>query len=510
MDGSVVFSSFHASKGRERKYVYVLGFEANYFRYFARDSKPHICPNTLYVAATRAKECICIAGHKAQKHRLQFLAPERESVWNDYVSIVFAREGVGFSGDDDDDLPEAESNVLPVTSLLDQLDEYVLHDALSFVEFAEIRPAFQIDSKTVDPASRLLKMATHAPSRVKLGPEKVSDINGLVITSFLEVYKLRRSEPSILRHVREAVQVYKNIDSWRRLAKDFDAHIQPTVWSDATPPATFLRLTAMHKALCGLTTRGLPTYYTQLADFSWLEREDVDICLERISHAAATDLSKVEVEVKHSCTVEAPGRASVVLQGIFDVETHDRVIELKATEDLTSTHKLQLVCYAFICATEEAELEMGGNGGLGKSIIIGDSGSSGSGGGECGNGGGGGGGGGGSSSSSSKREVSFSLLNVLSGEHLLLKTKDPAQLRAAVSVLIEGKFGDKSLVDDDAFLSTCKKLHERNEPILMADLNYRVKRSDADGKRQRKEMGAFGEPENGEDNGKASPLPKRK
>ena len=85
MDGSVVFSSFHASKGSERKYVYVLGFEANYFRYFARDSKPHICPNTLYVAATRAKECICIAGHKAQKHRLQFLAPERESVWNDYV-----------------------------------------------------------------------------------------------------------------------------------------------------------------------------------------------------------------------------------------------------------------------------------------------------------------------------------------------------------------------------------------------------------------------------------------
>jgi len=56
IDKKVVFSTFHAVKGRQRKYVFVVGFDTTfYYKYDANLSKT-ICPNTLYVACTRATD----------------------------------------------------------------------------------------------------------------------------------------------------------------------------------------------------------------------------------------------------------------------------------------------------------------------------------------------------------------------------------------------------------------------------------------------------------------------
>jgi hypothetical protein len=56
IDGKVVFSTFHSVKGRERKHVFVMGFDHTYFPYYASELPVDECPNTLYVAATRATE----------------------------------------------------------------------------------------------------------------------------------------------------------------------------------------------------------------------------------------------------------------------------------------------------------------------------------------------------------------------------------------------------------------------------------------------------------------------
>ena len=57
IEGKVVFSTFHTVKGRQRKYVFVVGFDQGYF-YNARNLDKMICPNTLYVACTRATHCL--------------------------------------------------------------------------------------------------------------------------------------------------------------------------------------------------------------------------------------------------------------------------------------------------------------------------------------------------------------------------------------------------------------------------------------------------------------------
>jgi superfamily I DNA/RNA helicase len=54
IDKKVVFSTFHCVKGRQRKFVFIVGFDQSYFKFYGRNLAKDKCPNTLYVAATRA------------------------------------------------------------------------------------------------------------------------------------------------------------------------------------------------------------------------------------------------------------------------------------------------------------------------------------------------------------------------------------------------------------------------------------------------------------------------
>jgi hypothetical protein len=56
IDGKIVFSTFHSVKGRQRKFVFVTGFDNKYFDFFGKDLERKKCPNTLYVGCTRATE----------------------------------------------------------------------------------------------------------------------------------------------------------------------------------------------------------------------------------------------------------------------------------------------------------------------------------------------------------------------------------------------------------------------------------------------------------------------
>jgi len=54
IQGKLVFSTFHSVKGRQRPYVFVLGFSQTYMDFMQKDASHDICPPTLYVATTRA------------------------------------------------------------------------------------------------------------------------------------------------------------------------------------------------------------------------------------------------------------------------------------------------------------------------------------------------------------------------------------------------------------------------------------------------------------------------
>lgn len=52
----VVFTTFHQSKGRERKIVIVYNFDSSYFDFYNKTAPKNKCPSSIYVAITRASE----------------------------------------------------------------------------------------------------------------------------------------------------------------------------------------------------------------------------------------------------------------------------------------------------------------------------------------------------------------------------------------------------------------------------------------------------------------------
>ena len=84
IDGKVVFTTFNSVKGRQRKYVFVVGFDQSYFNWIARDLPKDICPNTLYVACTRSTEGLTVIekGDRAEDHPLSFLKMTHHDMMN--------------------------------------------------------------------------------------------------------------------------------------------------------------------------------------------------------------------------------------------------------------------------------------------------------------------------------------------------------------------------------------------------------------------------------------------
>lgn len=62
-EGKIVCMTIHQSKGLERDVVVVYGFDNTYFMYFGKNYDPNKCPNTFYVAATRAKKQLILVQH---------------------------------------------------------------------------------------------------------------------------------------------------------------------------------------------------------------------------------------------------------------------------------------------------------------------------------------------------------------------------------------------------------------------------------------------------------------
>ena len=68
----VVFTTFHKSKGRERKIVIVYNFDSSYFNFYNKTAQKNQCPPSIYVAITRASEHLFLL-EDINYYPLQFL-----------------------------------------------------------------------------------------------------------------------------------------------------------------------------------------------------------------------------------------------------------------------------------------------------------------------------------------------------------------------------------------------------------------------------------------------------
>jgi hypothetical protein len=238
-------STFHSAKGCEKKVVICFGFDANYFVYFDKENPdPTKCPCTLYVAATRACEVLCVLGEGAEGEQLPFIdrprleALAREGPDGSPPAVVIHKDEsppkIGFLAEAFmyPSAPAPASTAAPVSSPAPvpvpspgesdpPLEEAAIPDSLAAlkrlreqmeeIEFKDVGATDLVrwlTDKLVQSCKKLLspiRLAT-AGSAVKLpstapgtaGKEDVSDFNGLAIPAMLEVLAAREKADALL------------------------------------------------------------------------------------------------------------------------------------------------------------------------------------------------------------------------------------------------------------------------------------------------------------------------
>lgn len=399
IQGKVVFSTFHCVKGRQRRYVFVVGFSQSYMDYMCRGEPSNVCPNTLYVACTRASERLYLLEEDKgfDDRPLRFLKHDHAEMNRcDYVKFSGTPKPripdefyEDVEEEDDPDAPPKMRFCTP-TDLIRFISEDVYDAITPIVE----RIFVTVREKTANPLQiPVIQQMTGG------NYEEISDINGIAIPFMYYDYFLKRTRRAAGARVRESgteAMIYKIVEAEIAALKKKKKHMQiatflenrmRTISKKCSHTRDYLHLSNIFIALNEHLY--FKIYQISADDYKWLPPHIVKQAFKTIRGALADDFTAAAADAEtDSSSDESDGdgaddkRVYDVGQPEFSVEetiisrdsdytkmdgilqnagidlfrmnarvdliTSRTVWEIKCTSDTTIEHLLQLVIYAWL------------------------------------------------------------------------------------------------------------------------------------------------------------------
>jgi len=374
IEGKVVFSTFHSSKGRERPYVFVMGFDQSYF-YFASNLPADKCPNTLYVACTRAtKKLFLLEKDDYSTDRpLDFLQKTHHQMKDEeYVdfkgtprSIFYLKSETIAEGSLA--LPKEQYFDVSPTELVKYISEHVLEQISPLLEtifIQEIKPTPEMELKI--------------PNVILTGRglyEDVCDLNGIAIPSIYYDHIFRyyfekhaNEDRQENQPINVGASVLKQvIADCMRETKDHEyRHLKQLISEcpdECESTSDYLRLSNLFVA----AKERLLFKLKQIddADYTWLSEDAVEECLRRLDDVIGAECELELPLVEHNIIqkdMEAEiERVNQILKPYFteqmrkfrftaraDLITKKCIWELKCTSSIGIEHRLQVVLYDWL------------------------------------------------------------------------------------------------------------------------------------------------------------------
>jgi len=360
INGKVVFSTFHSSKGRQRPYVFVLGFDNDYYKRFARNEKDTSkCPNVFYVAATRASCKLFVIEFENNRYSrpLDFLKMNHhEMTRSDFIDFkgvprkYFEIE----SEDKDEDL--IKTRRIRASELVNFIPDSIIE---------EIMPIIDRIFKPGSPNNTLIS-ELEIPNIIQTHNgffEGVSDLNGIAIPCMLydklynEFYPDKENPGNTL---------YRRIHLLLLETKE-DEHTYIRDFVDKLPnPCKTIEDYLFLANVLSSVEENLNYRLKQIDhnDYTWLSDELIDACMERykgvildeINEGSPFEAEKYIIspsmigEQEQLNRVLSPYFMNIQFEfsGIIDLMTKTSVYEFKCTGSLTLEHKIQMVFYAWV------------------------------------------------------------------------------------------------------------------------------------------------------------------
>lgn len=357
----VIFSSFHQSKGRERKVVIIYGFDRTYFNYYNRGADMSVCPSTLYVAATRATEKLIVVESDDPLPFLKYTHFELR----DSPFVEFEGEPVNFFDDfanaNEHDVQYHKTSPTELIRFLNENVVITIADLMEDYLFTSSCSSCNDDLDDVDPDDEVVVDTTIVLNENFITSsyfgndvcEEVSDLNGLVIPS---LYQERNSGAnSITEYV--LAQIDKERPFYKEKMREVD-------FSQPLTLANHLLVTNIYKSM----NENLYFKLAQIVSYDWLSQDNVDAMFgnmdAHISEPANLEYEVAIIKDKYKTAEQTADKYRRIdefierhmgkefgilrMNAIVDAISPDTIWEFKCVEALTTEHRLQLLIYAWL------------------------------------------------------------------------------------------------------------------------------------------------------------------
>ena len=418
INGKVVFSTFHCVKGRQRPYVFVIGFDNSYFHTYAKTFSPEKCPNTLYVACTRATHGLFLLerADTATDQPLKFLKLNHNEMKEQPYIDFKGQPRTIFYEKTDEKKEEIQKHHVTPTDLIKFIPESVLEEISPILDKIFVREC----SEELD----VLDIPTMIPT--KNGYEDVSDLNGIAIPAMYYDYV----ESEWVEEEKDYQNVlYDIIQETMRNTKSGEYTFLKDIIKDLSPDFEtvndYLYLANIYVA----TQEKLYFKLKQIerSEYDWLKPEILSRCKERLLNVLEEECKMERPMVEETIINVLDEDAHVYIDELLDrhfpnkkfrftaridLATVKTVWELKCTTTISQDHLLQVVIYCWLWRRTRPM---------------------------C------------------RRE--FKIFNIKSGEILRLDT-DIHILDKIITSLLNGKYEEHVPPNDADFLMDCRKIVE--------------------------------------------------
>jgi len=351
IDKKVVFSTFHCVKGRERKIVFILGFDNSYFRCYARNLSKEECPNTLYVAATRATERLYVLESDSFRgdRPLDFLQMSHVQMKQQpYVQFRGQHQNI-FVDDEYEQNKNSQlitRHFLTPTELIKFIPENVIENVSVILDRIFIKDSGEPDD---------LEIMSIIETKEGFF-EEVSDLNGIAIPCIYYDYLKGGSQNTLLE------LIHRSIENMRSNEHHYLKEIVNGLPDKLDTVSDYLYLANISIAV-------QETLYFKLKqidreEYNWLKEEVIEECKSRLDNIIRPECSqespKIEETIIRSIDDDAHVNIDAILLEHFDPNiryrftarvdliTDSTVWELKCTSKISLDHLLQVVIYAWL------------------------------------------------------------------------------------------------------------------------------------------------------------------
>jgi hypothetical protein len=359
INGKIVFSTFHTVKGRQRRYVFIVGFDHSYFQTVAFSMNSKECPNTLYVGCTRATDGLYLLefDNYASDRPLEFLKMNHHEMNAcDFIKFKGIPQIQFYVPIERTKESKQEKRYLTPTKLIKFIPDIVLDEIAPIIDRIFIQKC---------PTSIGVLEIPHI-IQTEHGFEDVSELNGIAIPAMYYDEIQRRwsshiSSPNVLfTMIEEAIAEMRENEHYylKKLVKSLPKSCETI--------DEYLYLANIYVSIQERLYFKLKQIKRE--EYNWLTPDIIEQCRTRLENAIGEECELGEVFTEeiivHHSNEEAHAKIDEYLKthlvdtplesvrfrftAIVDLITSRTLWEIKCTSKITIDHQLQVIIYAWL------------------------------------------------------------------------------------------------------------------------------------------------------------------